>query len=60
MIQIQSTWFPYIDRNPQQYVDNIYKAEASDFITSTISVYGSSVVEVGGEQKLKANVDLRK
>ncbi|MGK2861099.1 MAG: CocE/NonD family hydrolase, partial [Chitinophagaceae bacterium] len=26
MIQIHSTWFPYIDRNPQQYVENIYKA----------------------------------
>jgi putative CocE/NonD family hydrolase len=60
MIQIHSTWFPYIDRNPQRYVDNIYKAEASDFVTSTISVYGSSVVEVGGEQKLRANVDLKK
>ncbi len=47
MIQIHSTWFPYIDRNPQKYVDNIYKAEASDFIKSTITVYGSSTVTVG-------------
>ncbi len=28
MIQIQSTWFPLIDRNPQKYVDNIYKAKS--------------------------------
>ena len=27
MIQIHSTWFPYIDRNPQNYVENIYEAE---------------------------------
>ncbi len=47
MIQIHSTWFPYIDRNPQKYVDNIYKANAEDFIKSTIKVYGSSVIEVG-------------
>lgn len=47
MIQIHSTWFPYVDRNPQKYVDNIYKAEASDFIKSTITIYGSSTVTVG-------------
>ncbi len=47
MIQIHSTWFPYIDRNPQKYVDNIYKADEQDFIKSKISIYGSSVVEVG-------------
>ena len=49
MIQIHSTWFPYIDRNPQKYVDNIYEAEGSDFIKSTIRVYGNSVIEAGGK-----------
>ncbi|MGB5188527.1 CocE/NonD family hydrolase, partial [Robiginitalea sp.] len=49
MIQIHSTWFPYIDRNPQKYVENIYEAEASDFIKSTIRVYGNSVIEAGGK-----------
>ena len=53
MIQIQSTWFPYIDRNPQKYVDNIYKADASDFIKSEIKVMGSSVIGVGGTQTPK-------
>lgn len=47
MVHIQSTWFPYIDRNPQKYVDNIYKANAEDFIKSTIKIYGSSVIEIG-------------
>jgi putative CocE/NonD family hydrolase len=53
MIQIQSTWFPYIDRNPQKYVDNIYKADEEDFIKSTIKVYGSSVIGAGGQQQPK-------
>lgn len=47
MIHIQSTWFPFIDRNPQKYVDNIYKANEEDFIKSTIRIYGSSVIEIG-------------
>ena len=60
MIQIHSTWFPYIDRNPQKYVDNIYKANEEDFIKSTITVYGSSVVEIGDLESMKANVDVKK
>jgi predicted acyl esterase len=47
MIQMHSTWFPYIDRNPQKYVDNIYLAEEADFIKSTITIYGASSVTVG-------------
>jgi predicted acyl esterase len=47
MIQIHSTWFPYIDRNPQKYVDNIYKANEEDFIKSTIRIHGTSVIEIG-------------
>ncbi|MCR9249460.1 MAG: CocE/NonD family hydrolase [bacterium] len=47
MIQIHSTWFPYIDRNPQKYVESIYEADEDDFQKSTIQVYGSSVIEVG-------------
>jgi predicted acyl esterase len=58
MVQIHSTWFPYIDRNPQKYVDNIYKANEEDFIKCTIRVYGSSVVEIGGGQK--AQIDVKK
>ncbi|MGB6153023.1 MAG: CocE/NonD family hydrolase [Pricia sp.] len=50
MVQIHSTWFPYIDRNPQKYVDNIYEANEEDFIKSDITVFGSSNVEIGGTQ----------
>ncbi len=46
MIQVQSTWFPLIDRNPQKYVDNIYKADAADFQKATHRVYDSSVIDV--------------
>jgi putative CocE/NonD family hydrolase len=38
MIQIQSSWFPLVDRNPQQFVD-IYHASTKDFIKSDIKVY---------------------
>jgi putative CocE/NonD family hydrolase len=31
MVQVQSTWFPLYDRNPQKFVPNIYKAKASDY-----------------------------
>ncbi|WP_339659956.1 CocE/NonD family hydrolase [Croceibacter atlanticus] len=44
-IQVQSTWFPYIDLNPQTYVDNIFEAKASDFKTQTHSVFGDSAIE---------------
>jgi putative CocE/NonD family hydrolase len=40
MIQVQSTWFPLIDRNPQQFVD-IYHAKETDFIKATQRVYRS-------------------
>lgn len=38
MIQVQSSWFPIADRNPQQFV-NIYTAKDSDFIKSRIRIY---------------------
>ena len=44
-IQVQSTWFPLIDLNPQTYVDNIFKATESDFKTQTHTVYTSSNIE---------------
>lgn len=39
MVQIQSTWFPVIDRNPQKFVPSIYKAKAEDFAKATERVY---------------------
>ncbi|CAM1343802.1 CocE/NonD family hydrolase [Tenacibaculum amylolyticum] len=44
-IQVQSTWFPLIDLNPQTYVDNIYKAEEKDFKTQTHTVFTDSSIE---------------
>lgn len=38
MIQIQSSWFPLADRNPQKFVD-IYKADNTDFQKTEIRVY---------------------
>lgn len=38
MIQVQSSWFPLVDRNPQQFMD-IYQAKDSDFKKATIRVY---------------------
>jgi len=51
MIQIHSTWFPFIDRNPQKYVDNIYEAEEADFIKSTITIHGDSKITIGDIKK---------
>lgn len=39
MVQVQSSWFPFIDRNPQSFVPNIYEAKESDFIKATHKVY---------------------
>lgn len=44
-IQVQSTWFPLIDLNPQTYVDNIFKADEEDFKTQTHTVYTDSSIE---------------
>ena len=41
MVQVQSTWFPLIDRNPQTYVANIFLAKASDYRPATQRVYRS-------------------
>ena len=44
-IQVQSTMFPYIDINPQTYVDNIFKAKETDFTKETHTVFNSSKVQ---------------
>ena len=41
MVQISSSWFPLIDRNPQKYVPNIFFADEADFTTATQRVYRS-------------------
>jgi putative CocE/NonD family hydrolase len=39
MVQVQSTWFPLIDRNPQKFVPNIFLAQENDFQAATHRVY---------------------
>jgi uncharacterized protein len=60
MVQIQSSWFPLYDRNPQTYVKNIFFAQPAEFQKATVSIeHGSSgassvllpVVQAGTEMK---------
>ncbi|MGK6353611.1 CocE/NonD family hydrolase [Sphingomonas sp. DT-207] len=44
MVQVQSSWFPVIDRNPQKFVPNIYKAKPDDFVKATQRVCAGSMV----------------
>ena len=44
-IQVQSTWFPLIDLNPQTFVPNIFEASEEDFKTQTHTVYGDSKIK---------------
>ncbi|MBL0921529.1 MAG: CocE/NonD family hydrolase [Phycisphaerales bacterium] len=39
MVQVQSTWFPLVDRNPQTWVDNIFFAQPEDFQKQTHTVH---------------------
>ena len=41
MVQVQSTWFPLIDRNPQKYVSNIFEAKDADFQSAEQRIYRS-------------------
>ena len=42
MVQIQSSWFPLYDRNPQTFVGNIFNAKPSDYVTATQRVFHES------------------
>ncbi|HLH01794.1 MAG TPA: CocE/NonD family hydrolase [Bryobacteraceae bacterium] len=44
MVQVQSTWFPVYDRNPQTFVLNIFEASAADYRKATQRVYHSSAI----------------
>jgi putative CocE/NonD family hydrolase len=41
MMQVQSSWFPMIDRNPQTFIPNIFEAKPSDFKPATHTIYFS-------------------
>jgi putative CocE/NonD family hydrolase len=42
MVQVQSSWFPLYDRNPQVYVPNIFLAKATDYVAQTHDVHRSA------------------
>jgi len=42
MVEVQSSWFPLYDRNPQTYVPNIMQAPADAYQAETVSIYGSA------------------
>ena len=39
MVQVQSSWFPVIDRNPQKFVPNIFEAKESDYMKAEHTIY---------------------
>ena len=39
MVQVQSTWFPLYDRNPQTFVPNIFFAKPQDYVKATVRIY---------------------
>jgi len=41
MVQVQSTWFPLYDRNPQKFVANIFEAKEEDYQKATQRIYRS-------------------
>ncbi|MGA0588741.1 CocE/NonD family hydrolase [Dyella sp. KRB-257] len=46
MVQVQSSWFPLYDRNPQTFVPNIMLAKPEDFQKATQKVFHSSYIEL--------------
>lgn len=44
-VQVQSTWFPLIDLNPQTFVENIFYAKPEDFQKQTHKVFNDSKIE---------------
>jgi predicted acyl esterase len=51
MVQIQSSWFPLVDRNPQTFT-NIYRAESSQFQKADQKIFRYA----GAASRLKVNV----
>jgi hypothetical protein len=39
MVQVQSTWFPLVDKNPQKWVPNVFEAKDEDFVAATHRLY---------------------
>ena len=52
MVQVQSSWFPLVDRNPQKFL-NIYEAKAADFVKATQRVYFGAASSSGVQVLVK-------
>jgi putative CocE/NonD family hydrolase len=46
MVQVQSSWFPLYDRNPQTFVPSIFWAQPKDYVKATQRVYEGSAIEL--------------
>jgi hypothetical protein len=46
MVQVQSSWFPLYDRNPQTFVPNIMTAQPGDYVKATQRIYAGSHLEL--------------
>jgi hypothetical protein len=46
MVQVQSTWFPLYDRNPQTFVPSIMTAQPSDYRPAEQHIYAASHIEL--------------
>ena len=55
MVQVQSTWFPLIDRNPQKFVPNIFEATDADYQPATERIYRSKRLASSIELPVAAN-----
>jgi putative CocE/NonD family hydrolase len=51
MVEVQSSWFPLYDRNPQTYVENIMKAPADAYKAETVTIYGASHLDLPVEER---------
>jgi hypothetical protein len=59
MVQIQSSWFPLYDRNPQTFVPNIFNAQPADYKKATQRIYHDSYIELPLVKRHR-QVDLRR
>jgi putative CocE/NonD family hydrolase len=46
MVQVQSSWFPLYDRNPQTFVPSIFNAQPKDYVKATQRIYEGSAIEL--------------
>jgi putative CocE/NonD family hydrolase len=51
MVQVQSSWFPLYDRNPQTFVPNIFFAKPDDYVAATQRIYHSSYIALPVTEK---------